>query len=458
VIKGILKKNKEVKQVDVGKESIILDAVLGLIEGNSVELGEEELGTGELLDKWKRISQKMKEEKREQTMAVNSLLQDVTRMDSMRDMLKSVDIQTESLQSMVGNSEELGASIEEVSGIVQDVALHTSETRRNTETGVLNMEKSMDFVIRSFEEMSSINRDMEGVKEKTQDINQIIDIVKGIADQTNLLALNAAIEAARAGEHGKGFAVVAEEVRKLAEHTKESVDQVQSNIVELQQAIDMSVKRMEETSSGLDSGKSLVETTLETIREIENSIQNIDDTVVQVASNTEEQAAATESFAEHMENVSCEADQLSEKAKDTGRAIYESSKTIDRIRVKMVSNRMLLHDSDMIEVYKTDHMLWRWRVYNMLLGYEQVDINEVGDYRGCRLGKWYYGIDCEKIKENKSFKSMEEPHIELHRAAKEAVNAYNRGDIFRAEDELRRMDEYSSKVFAYLEEIKRAIT
>lgn len=178
--------SKQTKQIDkverTGLEST-LDAMLNLLDGSEVHISEEELGSKEAFDKWTGIVEKLKLDKRKQTLAVNSLLQDITRMDSMRDMIKSVDVQTTSLQSMVANSEELSASIEDVTNIVQDVAVHTNETRKNTESGVINMQKSIDFVIESFEEMNAVNRDMGSVSQKTHDISQIIDIVRGIADQ-----------------------------------------------------------------------------------------------------------------------------------------------------------------------------------------------------------------------------------------------------------------------------------
>ncbi|SDK99730.1 methyl-accepting chemotaxis protein [Natronincola ferrireducens] len=376
----------------------------------------------------------------------------------MRDMIKSIHTQTDSLHIMVGSSEELTASIADVSNIVQEVANDTNRVNHGVEIGMENMEKSMDFVIKSFEEMKKINVEMNEVKDKTNAINQVIDIVKTIAGQTNLLALNAAIEAARAGEHGRGFAVVADEVKKLAEHTKVSVEEVQRNIIELQEAIDSSVNQMNETTSQLDSGKSFVNETLSTIGGIGEDIKRISDAIMQVAATAEEQTAATETFSQGTVHISTEADFILRNSDSTGQAIYEASKELDKIRMNLVRNRGLLKDEDMIDIYKTDHLLWRWRIYNMLLGYEKVDINVVGDYKQCGLGKWYYSIDCHKLNSIQAFKQMEKPHIELHQTAKEAVNAYNRGDISEAERGLLQMDEYSKIVFGYLEELKTKIS
>lgn len=445
-------------ELEGSKEQNLLSAINSLLEDRAEYLEAEDVKDPEISEAWNKLVKKVMKDKHEQLSKMNLLLEEITRMDSMRDMLKSVETQTKSLQNMVVNSKELSASIEDVSGIAQEVAGHTNTTRRSTEEGVQNMEKSMDFVMDSFEAIKKVNEDMVGVKEKTQAITQIIDIVKGIADQTNLLALNAAIEAARAGEHGKGFAVVADEVRKLAEHTKVSVEEVHSNIVELQGAIDKSVVKMEDTSSQLDSGKDLVDKALATINEIGNSIQEIDMTINQVASNTEEQSAVTESFAELITNVASEADFLSDSCRQTGQAIYTASKDLDAIRMGVAKNsRGLLKDSDMIDVYKIDHEVWRWRVYNMLLGNEKFDDDNVfiGNYKGCRLGEWYYGIGCDKLKGIRAFDEMEKPHVEFHETAKKAVELYNRGDLSGAEEYFARMDKSSTEIFKYLEEIKR---
>lgn len=215
------------------------------------------------------------ENKKNTLLEINSLLQAVTRMDSISDMVKSVGKQTEALHTIASNREQLTASIEEVAGNSQQMSESASDVQQISNESINNITESIEFVTKSFEEIAQINVQMHNLKEKTDAINQIVDIVKGIADQTNFLSLNAAIEVARAGEQGRGFAVVADEVRKLSKHRKISVNDIQKNVSALQKDLDNSVDRISDTVAHLDSGKQLVNSALSSINLIGTLIETL---------------------------------------------------------------------------------------------------------------------------------------------------------------------------------------
>src|SRR5690606_15000333 len=112
---------------------------------------------------------------------------------------------------------------------------------------------------------------------------EVVEMIRQITDQTNLLALNASIEAARAGEHGKGFAVVANEVRKLAEHTKEQTLHITDNMESLQHVSKLVTEQMHDTEKLIEKSVSGAAIADEALDKIVHAMQEINESTSQIA-------------------------------------------------------------------------------------------------------------------------------------------------------------------------------
>lgn len=147
-------------------------------------------------------------------------------------------------------------------------------------TGMITVVSEMNMISNSVGEISQI---IHGLGEKSSKIENIVELISNIAEQTNLLALNATIEAARAGEHGKGFAVVADEVRKLAEGSKNSANSVREVLAEIQHETEAAVHSMENGLSKVQSGIDSTYQVKGTFQTISTSISHLSEKVAEVS-------------------------------------------------------------------------------------------------------------------------------------------------------------------------------
>lgn len=457
---GLSRKNSMEKMrnnsenMHICKQSL-LQAIKDVRAGKTAYLDSTSLGCEEIAREWNEMLDLICADKCSAVLGVNNLLAEVTKMDFVKSMIENVRKQSQTMNSIAASTEEMAASVD-------DVANRTHDAVKNADNGVLvatqgveTISQAFAFVEESFSAMDTINKQMHGVLENTKKIGEVVGIIKGIADQTNLLALNAAIEAARAGEHGRGFAVVADEVRKLAEHTKVSVTEIQENIGKLQGDTQSAVKNIETNSERLLSGKKLVDEAIGSIQQMKESVVAINGEMIQIAANAEEQSAASQEIAADVSTASSGTEILMRECDHTGAAVFALSQIANSLRVSLMKNAFCLGDHELLEICIADHLMWRWRVYNMLLGYEKIDVNTVGTHRDCRLGNWYYSETAKGFKGNRVFIDMEKPHADIHRFAKEAAIAYEKNDLKAAQDALKQMDSCSKAVVEALNVLKK---
>lgn len=325
----------EVKSKD--EIGILGSAVNNMLENLRTLIAEISNVTGQLASSSQQVSATIEES----TTATSFIT------DSIQEINQMAVTQAEQAANSAGVINNISSEIQDIASTVVKVSEGSEEAARNAEEGnraVSEIASQMQFIDASVKETLVM---VDSLRNRSEEIGQIVSIITEIAEQTNLLALNAAIEAARAGEHGKGFAVVADEVRKLAEQTTESAVKVNILVEGIQEETALSASHMnkvhQEVRSGLESAEKsaeifnrLISSTLKTaedtknvsklsgeiaahsqtasqaVKEIESLLESTSETIQSIAASTEEQLASMEEISAATESLTNLAQQLAD--------------------------------------------------------------------------------------------------------------------------------------------------
>ncbi|MCI7567879.1 MAG: methyl-accepting chemotaxis protein [Desulfovibrio sp.] len=232
---------------------------------------------------------------------------------------------------------QMNATVQEVAKNSSTASAASTETRQKAESGAKIVERSLQRIQSVHATSLRLKEDMGQLNEHTQAITQIMNVISDIADQTNLLALNAAIEAARAGEAGRGFAVVADEVRKLAEKTMASTQDVGNAIKAIQDSAAKSTASVDDAVSQIEEATGLANQSGTALQEIVSMVESTADQINAIATASEEQSAASE-------QINHSIFQVSDMSKQTADAMAEAAKAVAELAAQAETLAGLIQD------------------------------------------------------------------------------------------------------------------
>lgn len=227
---------------------------------------------------------------------------------------------------------QMTSSLEEVSRNTQQAAQAATAAERDTAHGQQIVSTTLQDLHKLSGEVSKASEIINLLKQDSDHIGSILQVIESIAEQTNLLALNAAIEAARAGESGRGFAVVADEVRTLASRTKDSTTEIKLMIEKLQTGTERAVKANQSSESSAKLTAERAGSAGQALLAISEAVELISSTAHQIASATEQQTTVSRDINQNIHRISDVAVQNSENVVQSASASDALSVLAERLQ------------------------------------------------------------------------------------------------------------------------------
>ncbi|MDZ5782653.1 methyl-accepting chemotaxis protein [Marinococcus luteus] len=307
------------------------------LTGEDIELNQRD-EIGQLAMHFNRMSTRLKEligqfdmssrllqDSSEQLLSnSNTSSQAITEVNaSLQQVASGSEQQSVSIKESAGAMEEVSKGVQEVAGSTTSISEHAASTTEKANGGLITVSDALEkmrSIHASVERSNEVNQTLSA---RSREIENILNVITAISEQTNLLALNAAIEAARAGEHGKGFAVVAEEVRKLAEQSRDSSSQIASIITTIQTEIQDSAVSMEQVTGEVQDGLQMTEQAKAAFQEISDYTNEVSVRLESVAATSEQMAASSQEITASFDEISA----ISEHNAGTSQSVASASET-----------------------------------------------------------------------------------------------------------------------------------
>lgn len=389
-------------------------------------------------------------------------------MDDSVDISKAVnELFVDSLKStkaageMDARTQSISAAVEEMVTSVSTISENSRQAAEASQNSLANANTGRQIVDQAVDKMREIStavqlssEKVESLSSSSKQIEEIVSTIQEIADQTNLLALNATIEAARAGEAGKGFAVVASEVKALSNQTGKAAEEIRTRIQAVLNEMSEIITSMHTATNVVGEGQEIMTSVNSEIQAIEDGATQVNHRMNEIAGILDEQNQASTEVAEAVSDIAVQSSNNRDVAEKNAKLGRSASQMIEG-QIGKLGGFDIEHAA--VKLAKSDHVVWKRKLVDLLIGGADLSDDELKDHTMCRLGKWYYGPGKKEFGDLSVFKTLEKPHNDVHDHGLKAVKLFRAKDFDEAMVELGKMEEASYEVLNGLDALDEAI-
>ncbi|MFC6722746.1 methyl-accepting chemotaxis protein [Halobacteriaceae archaeon SHR40] len=274
---------------------------------------------------------------------------------SSSELARGAEDMAEETQRASENVDELSASIEEITASVQQIDAQSDQVAEIASDGVEEATAAETQIREATDATSTVAQRIDSLEASMEEVGEIIDIIGNIAEQTNMLALNANIEAARAGEAGDGFAVVANEVKSLAEESRESADEIASIIENVQDQTDELVTGINEANDEVENGADAVEDLGDRLDRIDHRASQTSEGLAEISEAVESQAGNSEEVSAVIDDAAGLTEEMTASIQQISSGLDEQASAMDQVARRAQQLSAMSDDvHDRIDVFKLD--------------------------------------------------------------------------------------------------------
>lgn len=248
-----------------------------------------------------------------------------------KESMKAANQQNQELEMAATAMEEMTSALSSVAESTTMAEDYAGSAEKEANTSKQVFDKTTHEFGELEGEFTKTSEVIQQLADESNNVGNVLDVIKAIAEQTNLLALNAAIEAARAGEQGRGFAVVADEVRSLAQRTQDSTGEIETMISMLQQKAEQSTKTIRVSADKMQSTRSNMSTANEALSTIQGSAIEIHKLNTSIAAATEEQLNVSDEISKNLSNIKTLSGDMNVSINQLGPIVVDLKKNVDEL-------------------------------------------------------------------------------------------------------------------------------